>query len=97
MRTLFKVLYSGAGGRGTGALAFVDGKIVGFDFAGAVFRGSYVFRDRALVGHLSQAAENGSVAIELPFEIDSESVDQTISLATPAGLLSIQMIKMDGL
>lgn len=94
MRAIFKVEYSGEGAKGIGALAFVDGKVAGFDFAGAEFHGRYDSRDQALVGRLSQATQDGGVPNDLPFEINSEATDQTIDLAMPVGVITIRLIKM---
>jgi hypothetical protein len=110
MRGFFKMDYSGANSAGSGAIAFIDGKVAGIDVGGGIYDGSY---SEAQPGVLSgkvnvsfpeggtlvtgQIAPRGS-AISVPFRVaNSEIEGHTIQLQTPTGPVAVKLTKVSSL
>ena len=110
MRGFFRMDYAGTSSSGTGAIAFIDGKVAGIDVGGGIYDGSYSETEPGVIsgkiyvrfpeggthvtGHI---APRGS-AMAVPFRIlYSEIEGHAILLQTPTGPVAVKLIEVSSL
>ncbi len=110
MRGFYRMDFAGATGQGTGAIAFVDGKVAGLDVGGGVYDGRYEETGDKIAGSVNLAFPSGGVTVtgaviaagappmNIPFHVDVANAEGTVlTVMTPVGPVNIRLTKVSSL
>lgn len=104
MRGFYKMEYTGKAGQGTGALAFVEGKVAGADLGGGIYKGEFNTSPSGTVtGYADLSFPQGGVlatsgeavaagaSMRVPFSIDQNQVGTVLRIDTPSGPANVRL------